>query len=421
MSPRLRLELRRAAVPLTVVVVGLVAALIGAYSIVSRTNIAANDGERQVLRVSVTDAQGVVPGRNEVRWAGVVVGRVSDVELDGRRAVLTLEVDRDRAGGRRVHRDARLALRPQTLLQDMYVDIERSGTPRAGAATGDDVLDAQRTRTPVAMADVLNVFDEPVAERLQTLLAELSVGLDDGGAQLREGFAAFVPLLESQQRLTEIVARRERTVARLIRTSGLLFDELGRREADITSLVEAGADALGATAARAPELRRTLLELPPTLATLRSSMVGLRTASDRLRPAITALRPVTRELPEGLAAVRELAVTATPALRTARTPVRRLRPLAADLAPVARDLEGAFAGLAPQAPRLDRITAALARCERFVPKFFAWTSSVLKWGAEGTPNASARGDAVITPSVPTGTKDPALEPVIGCADGRGPR
>ena len=68
-------------------------------------------------RVAVDDVQGVVPGRNEVRWAGVVVGRIADVELEGRRAVLTLEVDRDEAGGRSIHRDARFSLRPQTLLQ----------------------------------------------------------------------------------------------------------------------------------------------------------------------------------------------------------------------------------------------------------------------------------------------------------------
>ena len=69
-----------------------------------------------------------------------------------------------------------------------------------------------------------------------------------------------------------------------------------------------------------------------------------------------------------------------------------LRSLVRALRPTASDLAGAFSALRPQAPRYDRITAALVPCELAVQKFFQWTPSVFKFSdAQG---AYPRGESV---------------------------
>jgi hypothetical protein len=88
------------------------------------------------------------------------------------------------------------------------------------------------------------------------------------------------------------------------------------------------------------------------------------------------------------------------------------------LAPSAGSLHRAFRALAPEAPRLDAVTAKVVPCELPVDKFFAWTLSVLKFGNASNLTASPRGLLVVAPSAGDPLlKDPTLAPAIGCADG----
>lgn len=419
---RLRRELERARRPAIVTLVGIVAAVVATALLVSRMNVALPWDDRLTVQVAVDDAKSVIPGRNEVRWSGVVVGRITDVELRDGRPVLTVSIDPGEGGGA-LYRDARLRLRPQTALNDMYLDVEDRGTPQAGEVGDGDLIAAERTRTPVDVAEVLNVFNEDTSLRMSTLLAELGRGLPDGGAQLRSAFAALVPWLTEQRRVAEALTERRGLVRRLVANTRVVTDELARRDADLERLVAAGAETLEETAANRASIDRLLRELPPTLGQMEGSFGELRTTLHRARPALAALRPAARALPEGLDALDELSEAAGPALAALREPVRTLVPLARDLAPTAAALDGAMRALAPQAPRLDRITEKVERCELPVSKFFAWTLSTMKLGNASNRSASPRG-AVIASSADGATRlstDPQLKGAPGCADGRPPK
>src|SRR5262249_17871538 len=109
---RMRVQLRRARVSAAIVAVGIVLAIVSTTLLVSQISGGIPVGGKRTLRVAVDDAKGVVPGKNEVRWAGVVVGRITKARLSGSRVVLTAELQPKY--DRTLYRDARLRLRPQT-------------------------------------------------------------------------------------------------------------------------------------------------------------------------------------------------------------------------------------------------------------------------------------------------------------------
>ncbi|HYF26603.1 MAG TPA: MlaD family protein [Baekduia sp.] len=416
---RTRLQLARARGSLIVLAVGLALAAASAVVLVGLLSGGSPLAERQTVRVAVDDAKSVVPGKNEVRWAGVVVGRITGAELEGGKPVLTAEIETGK--GRRLHRDARLRLRPQTALNDMYLDVVDGGTPRAGRLDGDQVLDAGRTQTTVDVAEVLNVFSADVRDRLEQALEELAIGLPDRGAQLRSAFAELVPFVRAAHRIGRVVERRDRVTRRLVSRTKVILDELARRDGDVRALVQHADGAFGALAARRQDLDRTLGDLPPTLRRLETSFALLHDTLDEVRPALRALRPAARALPGGLDGLDRLVAELRPALTAFAPAIPALRPLARDLAPASRSLETAFVRLAPQVPRVDRVTAQVSRCKREVQKFFAWSMSVFKFGSRGFDATSPRGALIFGADALTDGNDPNLVPVIGCADGRPPR
>jgi len=417
---RLGLELRRARVPAIITAIGLGLAVASLVALVAQENIHLPGQQQYVFEVAVDDAKGVVAKRNEVRWAGVVVGRITKSELRDGKPVLTAEIDPGKAGGGRLYHDARLRLRPQTALNDLFLDVESRGHRNAGELRSGEVLDAARTRTPIDVAEVLNTFKPTNRTLLLTALTEFGRGLDDNGAQLRDAFAQLVPLLRAQRGIVETFAARRGIVRRLVSNSRLLTDELARREQDVRGLVRDGATTLRASGGEDDAVERTIEGLAPTFTQMEASLTRLRGTLAEVRPALRALRPTAHALPGGLAALRSFSLEATPALRALRAPVRTLTPLARDLAPTSAALADAFARLEPQAPRLDRITQKVVPCEKAVGKFFAYTLSTFKYGNRSNHSSSPRGELVENPGDVTGnvTADPTMIKTIGCADGK---
>ena len=87
--------------------------------------------DRFELKAEFTSAQAVTPGQGQaVDIAGIKVGDITKVNLEEGQAVVTMEVDNDKAG--LIKDDASLLLRPKTGLNDMVIEVD-PGTeaPRA--------------------------------------------------------------------------------------------------------------------------------------------------------------------------------------------------------------------------------------------------------------------------------------------------
>ena len=195
---RLSLELRRALQSGIIVAVALVVgagiALHIAHSIGSTIGLST-----QSVGFRVTNANDVVAQSDEVRYLGIPVGRVTSVQMDGTQPVITASFNTQYG---HIYRNATAIVRPNTALEDMYVDIVNPGTPSAGLASTSHPLGVNQVDTSVNLDDVLNTFNTDTRASLRSLLSNLGNGLADRGASLRDAFVAAVPFVQLAGRVS---------------------------------------------------------------------------------------------------------------------------------------------------------------------------------------------------------------------------
>ena len=409
---RVELELRRGARPALVVAVFIALGLACAGYILK--NVAPNAlSSTSKVSFAVDDVTAVQPGINEVRFKGVPVGTIDEIDVVGDQPVLRVSI-RDEYG--EIYRDARAQLRPNTALQDIYLDIVDRGTAEAGVADPDEPLAPSQTELPVNIADVLNMFAPSQRVRLGTLLDDLGNGLDDRGKALRDIFVTVVPFVDSAGRIARQLADREPQVRRLVSNTATLTRELGRREEQLRTLLREGSATLATLQQGSPDLAATLDALPGALRGIDTSFAATRGVLDDVDGALTALRPVTDELPESLDGLLRLGKDLAPAVAALREPVAELVPLARALRPLAADLDVAVGALAPQIDTVDKVTRELAGCKTGVQGFFQWNASISKFGDSRGP--IPRGNVVVGAQSSSLLNDPGEYAPQACTPGR---
>lgn len=122
---------------------------------------------------------------NAVAVAGVKVGVVDDIQVEGRRARVTIAI----APEVTLHADAKAALRQRTLLGEKYVDLDPGAEPapplQAGAVLGNNVPTVeidQVIRDVAVLVDRLNRITPP----LESALARVDHMLEGEGGQRLE-------------------------------------------------------------------------------------------------------------------------------------------------------------------------------------------------------------------------------------------
>ena len=373
---RVKLESRRAGPHLVWLLLAAAASLV-ALAMIFRQMAPHLVQSTNTVRLEVDSARAVKPGLNEIRMKGIPVGRITGLDAKDGRTVITAQIDKDYG---EVYRDARAELRPNSALEDQFVDIVDRGHPAAGRVDEDHPLAASRTTVPVGVDEVLSTFDGDTRVHLRRLLAELGAGLDDRGGQLQQAFVAAVPLLDAAGRLTHQLAVRKERTQRLVRNASTLTAELGRRDVALRKLIGSGATTMAALRDRSGALDATLRELPPVLSAVTASFRATRGVLGDVDGAVTSLRPVADRLDGGLDAVRALSRDAAPAVDALQRPVRRLAPFADSLVPLSQNLATTIARLRPQVPTLNKVTKDLANCKKGVQGFFHWDASMTKYG-----------------------------------------
>jgi virulence factor Mce-like protein len=386
---RLSLELKRATRPFVVVVIGAlvglgIAAYIGVH--ISRTLLS----NTRTVRFAVADATGIASGADEVRFKGIPAGTITGVKMQNGHPVITVAVQKKYGP---IYRDARAQLRPNTALQDMYLDIVDPGTKAAGAASSSVPLSARQTQTSVNVDDVLNVFGADERVRLRTLLDQMGNGLKDRGASLREAFVELVPFLQVAGRVSRQLAARAPLTKQLVHNAALITSELGHRQRELNTLVRAGSAALTTIQSGSADLDATLHQLPSTLTSVDTSFAAVRGVLGDVNGAVQSLYPVADNLSTSLGALRRVSAAANPAVSSLETPVQKLVAFAKPLVPISSDLQSAVASLTPQVGAIDHVTKSLAACGKGVQGFFQWNPSIAKYG--DTRGTAPRGNVAV--------------------------
>ena len=239
---------------------------------------------------------------DEVRIAGVRVGKVDEIELAGNEVRVSFKVD-DAAdfGG-----ETRAAIKVKTILGSMFLALEPAGGGRlAEGAT----IPAARTSSPF---DVVEAFEglastseqidtDQLAESLTTL-ADLTRntpeefrGALDGLSRLSSNIAAkdeqLNTLLVNLERVSTVLDERDQDIIKLMQDSDVLFRALVARR-------EAVHDLLVSSTTLSKELTRLIeqsrADLKPALAHLENVLAVLHKNEDNLDSSLRLMAPFYR-------------------------------------------------------------------------------------------------------------------------------
>jgi phospholipid/cholesterol/gamma-HCH transport system substrate-binding protein len=256
---------------------------------------------------SFTDAAGLRNG-DDVKLAGVKVGRVTGVKADREHGLVTVKwvinkgVDiRDEAG-------ADIAL--ETLLGSKYIritDPAEGDELYADLPSDERVIPVDRTTTPVDVFDLTREATERIEatdnDKLNQLIKQLatitegkratitdlidSVGTLSAAINEREG--ELDDLLASADELAANLADKDQTLVSLIDSSRTVLDFLVQRRDELAAALGAGSDAVRSLSVlidtNAEELDAILDDLHPTLETVDANMPHLNRALAIAGPA----------------------------------------------------------------------------------------------------------------------------------------
>jgi virulence factor Mce-like protein len=266
------------------------------------------------------EAVNVVPN-SDVRIAGVTVGRVVETSQRSGHTDVLIQMEPRYAP---VRRDARMILRSKTLLGEAFLEMS-PGSRRAPEIRDGGTLPLSHIRAAQGIEQVLGSFDAPTRRDFKKFLRDFSLALKGRGEDLNATIGNSGPTLQDLDRLVRILDDQRPALHGLIRDTGAALRAIADRQDALRSLVTAGNDVFGTTAARNRELTATVRELPPFLVALRGTLASLEGTGDALAPTLRALRPVAPLVRPGLEGANQLAPELKAVFRGVRPVTRAAR------------------------------------------------------------------------------------------------
>jgi phospholipid/cholesterol/gamma-HCH transport system substrate-binding protein len=314
--------------------------------------------DRFELQAEFSTAQAVTPGQGQtVNIAGLKVGDITEVQLKGGNALVTLEIDNQYAP--LIHDDVSALLRPRTGLQDMTIELDpgRHGAEIAEGST----IPVSQTKPNVQPDQILATLDADTRNYLQLLLQGAGRGLGNRGEQLSAVFRRFEPLARDLKQIGAALATRRENIANSITEFKQVSEALGSSDTRLEEFVDASAAALGSFANQEASIREALQELPSTLRATQSALASGDEFAKVVGPASRDLIPTARELGPALResrpffeqTVAPIRDQIRPFSRAAQTPLRHLAQAAEPLDQTTTGLSGTFT-------ELNMLTNALA-------------------------------------------------------------
>lgn len=232
--------------PITIALVGIAAIVLGMLA-------AGNADELPLVGAGTTysaqfeEAAGIKSG-NEVRIAGIKVGKVNDVELVDDKVLVTFYVKDAWMGDQ-----TRAGIKLKSLLGQKFLAIEPAGVKDLDP---DQVIPVERTTSPYdvleafrGLAETVDEIDtarlaesfDVISETFQNTPEELTGALS-GLSRLSDAIAKrdteLAHLLANTREVTDTLADRDEQLVKLMKDGNVLLAELSKRKEAISSLLQ---------------------------------------------------------------------------------------------------------------------------------------------------------------------------------------
>lgn len=287
----------------------------------------------------------------DVRISGVSVGRVVGSRRVGQIARAEIEMDSRYAP---IPSDTRATLRQKTAIGETYVELTPGSPGGPKLPDGGRLPHGAALPTPQIDEVLGTLLDPDTRDAGRQLVAGLAEAVRGRAEDLSDGLGQSGPAVASTGDVMRVLDREREAMRAIVRDGGFVLATLGRREGELSGLLEAVEQVLATTARRDRSLEETVRILPTTLRELRPTFASIESLSREAAPVLRELRPAARATGPALRDAAALAPdlrglfgdvgglvragrrgvpSATRVVNGARPVFRRLAPALRDLAP----------------------------------------------------------------------------------------
>ncbi len=321
------------------------------------------------VRAVFDNASFLIPGE-DVKIAGVKVGTIEKLDLtrDNKAAVVLRIND---PAFRPFRADATCKVGLQSLIGEQFVDCSPTQARgpgvkpalallriRSGPGKGEYLLPVTRTVTPVNQDLVQNITRVPQQQRLRLIINELGAGLAGNGTALRAALRRADPALEQTDRVISVLAKQNRTLARLVGESDRVLAPLAQRRKQLGGFIHKAGVTAQATAAQGDNLERDLNKLPGFLQRLGPAADDFGALADQMTPALQSLESRASSINTTVQQLGPAVTKATPALVALGKTADHARRTFPALVPATKDLTGLSKPLLPLSQDLASLSSS---------------------------------------------------------------
>ncbi|MGW0471270.1 MCE family protein [Streptomyces coeruleorubidus] len=239
-------------------------------------------GDGETYSAAFAEAGGLKPG-DEVRIAGVKVGKVEEVDLDGDRVKVTFKIKDEPGFGT----ETGASIRVKTILGAKYLALHPKGRGRLEPGSE---IPLERTVPAYdvvqAFSDLTTTTEEVDTEQLAKALDTISTTFEDSPSEVRAS-------IKGLSKISRTVASRDKALGELLDHANGVTGVLADRSGDFTALVEDGDKLFKEISKR----RAAIHKLLKTSAALGIQLSGLVQDNEKeIGPALKGLNTVVRML-----------------------------------------------------------------------------------------------------------------------------
>ncbi|KAA1428527.1 MCE family protein [Nocardioides antri] len=225
------------------------------------------------------DESGGLKVNDEVRLAGVRIGKVDSIELEDGKVKVGFKIKTDAEFGDETH----ASIRVKTILGSMFLALEPAGS---GQLEEGETIPAERTTSPF---DVVEAFEGLAATSDKIDTDQLAAAMTTMADLTRNTPEEFRSALEGVSALSRVVAARDEEINSLLKSLERVSTVLDARDEDIVALM-ADADVLFRALL---ERRQAIHDILVSTVTLSQELTALvRQSRADLKPALRHLESV---------------------------------------------------------------------------------------------------------------------------------